>query len=103
MKILVTESQLKRVINEHKKRPVVINGHTLALWDGVSDTAEPLSSSVIKGSPISSPLSAMEPILVTGKHVRYATKDDFNEFRHHHEGYFEDEPIGLENIKVIQK
>lgn len=66
---------------------IVIDEHTLATHKPNSLYANVLAASVLKGSPIADPLSAMEPIIIAGKTVRLASRQDFENFRVSFKGF----------------
>ena len=62
---------------------VVINNHTLGyITPERSNYVQVLHASVLRGSPKSSPLSAMESILISTLDIlRLASEKDFDDFR----------------------
>lgn len=60
---------------------VVVENHTLGFINPGSKYANVLHASVLRGSPHTTLLSSLEPILLGSKNVRLASAKDFDEFR----------------------
>jgi len=70
-------------------RAVVYQNHTLGVYHPETNSIDVLHSSVLKGAPINDYLP--EPKLGDWGEMRYATKEDFEDFRvRFHPSYLED-------------
>ena len=77
----------KVTLIEFTEHPIVVNGHTLAVWDGKSSIATVLGTSTLKGNSHTTLIGSLDPVLVTKDNYRLATEKDFDEFRVSSDGY----------------
>ena len=72
---------IKRIneFNENSKHPIVVNGHTLAIWDGKNDIATVLATTIKKNKVVGIDISCNK--------YRKATQQDFDRFKINSKGY----------------